>query len=302
MPFSVRLFRVSARFKNRKTMDKVKIGSERVDLQLTLMDSGQCFAWVERDGCFGAVIAGQPVWLSADENGVLAEGGSAEMLRDYLDLHRDYGQIAREYAAIPAARRAMEACPGLRVLNQPAWDALVSFILSANNNVGRIRRLWHALAEHFGERYETEHGTLWALPTPQRLAQCSEAELRAVGTGYRARYLVETAQRVADGFPLDALGQMDYAEAHARLLELPGVGDKVADCVLLFGCRQPSAFPVDVWVDRLLRSWFGVEMKSRRAMAEEARRRFGEHGGILQQFLFHAARTGEISLDEGAAG
>ena len=77
------------------------------------------------------------------------------------------------------------------------------------------------------------------------------------------------------------------------------MGDKVADCVLLFGCRQPSAFPVDVWVDKLLRSWFGVESKSRRAMMEEARRRFGPHGGILQQFLFHAARTGEISLDDG---
>ena len=280
-------------------MERVRIGSERVDLMLTLMASAQCFAWVEREECFGAVIAGQPVWLGADAEGVFAEGGSAALLRDYLDLDRDYGRIAREYAAIPAARRAMEACPGLRVLNQPAWDALVSFILSANNNVGRIRRLWHALAENLGEGCETSRGTLWALPSPERLAKCSEAELRAMGTGYRARYLIETARRVADGFPLEQLRNMDCAEAHARLLELPSVGDKVADCVLLFGCRQPSAFPVDVWVDKLLRSWFGVESKSRRAMMEEARRRFGPHGGILQQFLFHAARTGEISLDDG---
>ena len=98
---------------------------------------------------------------------------------------------------------------------------------------------------------------------------------------------------------MEELRSMPYEEAHERLITLPGVGDKVADCVQLFGCGHTQAFPVDVWVDKLLRSWFGVESKSRRAMMEEARRRFGPHGGILQQFLFHAARTGEISLDDG---
>ena len=118
-----------------------------------------------------------------------------------------------------------------------------------------------------------------------------------MGMGYRAPYLIRTAQMVADGFPLDGLHAMDYYEAHAKLTELAGVGDKVADCILLFGCRHASAFPVDTWVEKLLKSWFGVEVKGRKKMLEQSRALLGEHAGLLQQFLFHAARTGGIELN-----
>ena len=126
-----------------------------------------------------------------------------------------------------------------------------------------------------------------------------EAELRDLKVGYRAPFLIETARRVLEGFPLDALRDMPLGEAHRLLTTLPGVGDKVADCVLLFGCGHAGAFPVDVWVDRLLRDWFGIACKSRVALAREARARLGEHAGIMQQFLFHAARTGAMALGEG---
>ena len=107
MPLAARLFRIYWSFKNVGTMERVRIGSERVDLRLTLMDSAQCFAWVEREDCFGAVIAGQPVWLGTDAEGVFAEGGSAALLRDYLDLDRDYGRIAREYAEATSRERQL---------------------------------------------------------------------------------------------------------------------------------------------------------------------------------------------------
>lgn len=273
------------------------IGTEPLDLRLTLMDSAQCFHWEEREGRFGAVVEGTPVWLWQDGAGICAEGDcGADVLRRYLDLDRDYAAVAADYAHIPAACEAVRLFPGLRVLNQPAWEALIAFILSANNNVSRIRTLVRTLCAYCGQRLD---GGLYAFPTPERLADCDEAELRALKVGYRAPFLIETARRVRDGFPLDTLRYMPYEEAHKQLTTLPGVGDKVADCVLLFGCGHAEAFPVDVWVARLLRDWFGLTGNSRPALAREARARLGKNAGLMQQFLFHAARVGAMEVGNG---
>jgi len=272
----------------------MRIGNEPIDLRLTLMDSAQCFHWVGQEGRFGAVVDGAPVWLWQDATGLHAEGDcGVDALRRYLDLDRDYAAIAAEYAHIPAACEAVGLFPGLRVLNQPPWEALIAFILSANNNVARIRTLVRALCAHCGQRVD---GGLYAFPTPVRLADCTEPELRSLKVGYRAPFLIETARRVRDGFPLDTLRYMPYEPAHRQLTTLPGVGDKVADCVLLFGCGHAEAFPVDVWVARLLRDWFGLTCNSRPALAREARARLGDHAGLMQQFLFHAARVGAMEV------
>ena len=256
-----------------------------IDLRLTLIDAAQCFHWVETERGFGAVLEGNAVWLRAGED------VSDPRLRRYLDLDRDYASILEEYADIPAAQAAFAACPGLRVLDQPPWEALFSFILSANNNVVRIRSLVYAISRAYGP----EADGLYGIPGPEAMAGAAENELRALGAGYRAPYLIETARAVCEGFPLEALRDMPYEEAHARLTTLKGVGDKVADCVLLFGCGHAEAFPVDTWVAKLLHAWFGMH-GSRRHLARMARERFGAHGGILQQFLFHAARTGAVKL------
>lgn len=272
------------------------LGNEALDLRLTLIDSAQCFRWIEREGRFGCALEGHPVWLWREADGIHVEGDVGRAwLRNYLDLDRNYGAIAREYDHIPVARRAMELYPGLRVMNQPAWEALISFILSANNNVGRIRKLVAAISERYGD----DCGGLHAFPTPDALACAREDDLRALKVGYRAQFLIGTARRVRDGFPLEELRAMPYEEAHALLTTLPGVGDKVADCVLLFGCGHTAAFPVDVWVERVLVDWFGLSRKSRAAMAREARQRLGAHAGLMQQFLFHAARTGGVVSGDG---
>jgi len=280
------------------------IGTEPLDLRLTLADSAQCFHWREAGGRFGAVVAGRPVWLRREDGAIVADGGGdVATLRRYLDLDRDYAAVAAEYAHIPAACRAVALFPGLRVLNQPPWEALVAFILSANNNVARIRGLVTSLCERLGEPLDSDGGVLYAFPTPERLADCPEALLRGLKVGYRAPYLRHAARRVCEGFPLNSLGSMPYEEAHRLLTTLPGVGDKVADCVLLFGCGHAEAFPVDVWVDRLLRDWLGMAGGSRAALAREARERLGEHAGLMQQFLFHAARVGAMTLEgEGRGG
>ena len=269
------------------------LGNEPIDLRLALIDSAQCFRWVESQGRFGAVFAGRAVWIW-QENGLQTEGGGA-WLRNYLDLERDYAALMAPYAEFPAAREACRTFSGMRVLRQDAWETLICFILSANNNVGRIRRLVYALSEALGEPVESRGEMLYAFPQPEALAACTESDLRAMGVGYRAPFLRETARRVLEGFPLRELSQTPYEQAHRLLTSLPGVGDKVADCVLLFGCGHDEAFPVDVWVERLTESWFH-ESGSRRELARRGRERFGACAGILQQYLFHAARVGAISL------
>lgn len=273
------------------------LGNESLDLNLTLIESAQCFSWQPVENGYAAVIQGQPVFVWRDEQGVHAEGGlDIETLRHYLDLDRDYSRVAAQYAHIEAARRSVELYPGLRVLNQDPWEALVSFIISANNNVSRIRNLVSALSRELGPGFEIQGTSLYGIPGPEVLAACDEMQLRAMGMGYRAPYLKKTASMVLDGFPLWQLKDMPYEQAHAALTTLHGVGDKVADCVLLFGCGHTSAFPVDVWVDRLLKSWFSVECKSRKKMMCTARELLRENAGLLQQFLFHAARMGDIEL------
>ena len=278
-------------------MEKTCLGGEQIDLRLCLMDSAQCFHFDALEGGFAGVVNGQPVLLWQENGGVYARSDvDAAALRHYLDLDRDYGALAREFAHIPAAERAIALYPGLRVLNQDPWEALLAFILSANNNVRRIRSLVEALCGALCDEFELDGHVLHGFPSPEKLASCGETLLRGLGVGYRAPYLIGTARAVLDGFPMWRLKEMDYFEAHRLLIGLSGVGDKVADCVLLFGCGQTSAFPVDVWVEKLLKSWFGVCGCSRKKLMLRARELLGPNAGLLQQFLFHAARMGDIEL------
>ena len=264
----------------------------RFDARLTLIDSAQVFHWREQDGKFFAVVGGASVCLLPTGDGFELRGTNPEQeafFAHYFDLTRDYSCLSSACAKYPLARQAVDALPGLRVLNQPPWEALVSFITSANNNVGRIRKLVNGLMDRVGQGM---------FPSPQCLAETPETILREIGVGYRAPYLIATARRVAEGFPLNELSTRSYEEAHALLLELPGVGDKVADCVQLFSTGHANAFPVDVWVDRLMREWFHVQARTKRQVRQAALEMFGANAGLIQQYLFHCARMGLVSPGE----
>lgn len=270
-----------------------------IDLRATLIDSAQCFHWHEaEDGFLCAMRAGGETaafLLRVRDGGVEIESDrpvDEAFWREYFDCGRDYSLLAGRFGWHEAMSGALKAAEGLRVLQQDAWDTVVSFILSANNNVSRIRALVAALSRNFGDAVQTEHGTLYAIPTAKQLHRATEAQLRALGVGYRAPYLVETSAKIAGGWDLNALRGVGYEEAHAALTELKGVGDKVADCICLFGLQHACAFPVDVWVERLLVQWFGMEKQSRRAMGRQAREMLGGEAGIIQQYLFHCARLG----------
>ena len=262
------------------------------DARLTLLDSAQVFHWRDEGGAFCGVTAGRRARLVPREDGFLLEGcatGDEPFWIHYFDLERDYSRLAERVRDYDMAYRAMRRLPGLRVLNQPAWEALVAFIVSANNNVPRIRGIVARLIDTLGVD--------GAFPTPERLAETDEGALRAMGCGYRAPYLIDTAARVRDGFDLQAVAALPYEEAHKRLLTLSGVGDKVADCVQLFGMGQSMAFPVDVWVERLMKKWFVPETAGKAEIRRAARDMFGNDAGLIQQSLFHCARLGLLKLD-----
>jgi len=258
----------------------------QLDSRLTLIDSAQVFHWQEINGRFVAVVNGR----------IMTDTDTDSEACHYFDDERDYSTLANECGGFELAVKAINLLPGLKVINQPTWEALIAFILSANNNVKRIRNLVMKLCEMYGDKYTFEGHTLYGFPAPETLAKLDPNVLKTqVTCGYRAEYLVETSKMVVNGFDLEAVKQLPLELARKELMKLMGVGPKVADCVLLFGCEHADAFPVDVWVARLMESWFGVT-GSREHMCSEARRLLGEHCGLIQQALFHAARTGKIEL------
>ncbi|MDO4357062.1 MAG: DNA glycosylase [Clostridia bacterium] len=275
------------------------------DARATLMDSAQCFCWHDSaEGLLAALDDGfgtAAFCVSEGQDGISIRCErplNEAFWRNYFDAERDYSRLVEQFGWHEQMAAALRAARGLRVLRQPAWDALLSFILSANNNVGRIRSLVEKLSVAYGTAARWEGQTLHAIPTAAQLSRATEAELRALGCGYRAPFLVDTAARVAGGFDLDGLRSAPYAEAHAALTSLKGVGDKVADCVCLFGLQHVCAFPVDVWVERLLIAWFGMEGLSRRQMARRAEELLGDEAGLIQQYLFHCARLGLLDLSK----
>lgn len=250
--------------------------------------SGQFHHWEEDGDAICAVSGGDAFFLEAGE--LIA--GDKRASEIFFDEAHDYGRAA---ALVRRDEDLKDLAPylSLRILKQDPWEAIVGFILSSNNNLFRIRRSVLDLSKNYGVKL-AEVGALaaYSLPAPEVMASLSRAQLRALGAGYRDKYLIETARLVATGaVDLDAPYALNYNEAKAYLMGLSGVGPKVADCILLFGYGKKDAFPVDVWVARAM-ARFG-EFKSREAASKYAAKRFGEDAGYIQQLLFMDQRRRE---------
>ncbi len=274
------------------------------DLAATL-DSGQAFRWQPSGDAWEGVIARRWVRLASLPHGFQAE--LAEPTADwrwlihYLRLDEDLDAVLAAFPPDPPLLAATRACAGLRLLRQEPWECLASFLLSSSKQIVQIRQIVALLCERFGEpvTVPTGHLPVFAFPTADRIAACSEAELRACKTGFRARYLRETARLVADGkINLVALAECSLNEARVRLTALPGIGPKIADCALLFACGLERAFPVDVWVARVLRQlYFPDRRVTLRALRTFSENHFGPRAGYAQQYLFHYMRTRRLNLE-----
>jgi N-glycosylase/DNA lyase len=221
-------------------------------------------------------------------------------VRRYFGLDDDLPAMVQTFPDDPPMRQALAFGRGLRILRQPIWECLATFIMSTVKQVAHIRQMSAAVRRRLGRPVTGPGLTLHTFPSPQRIASAGEKVLRDCGLGYRARYLAATAELVARGaVNLDALAGVSADEARAILLMLPGVGEKVANCVLLFACGHWRAFPIDFWIERVLqRLYFPHKRRvTPLHLREFASTHFGPYGGYAQQYLFHYARmTGLRSL------
>lgn len=272
------------------------------DLRMTL-ESGQTFHWTEQEGGYTGCIGSEALFVRQEGSRLHYRGVGEERIRHYFALDHDLAAIRNSCRGHAAAHEAAIACKGLRIMRQPHWECLATFILSPMKQVAHIRQMSMALRRTYGKKLP---GTpVPSFPTPEALAAVSEADLRKCGLGFRAKGLLGTARLVAGGtFDPDSLATMGTAEARAALCTLPGIGRKVANCILLFAYERLEAVPVDVWIGRILGSF--RSSRSGKVTPEQleryGERLLGPYAGYIQQYLFHRARTGNLVLPTRRAG
>ncbi len=260
------------------------------------LESGQLFRWQLFDGWYYVVVGSSVIKARQEGTALLYECSDASFdvpsffgLKDgrYSSIIKKISQSDERIAA------AVRKYNGMRILRQQPWECTASFICSSFSNIKRIRKNLNAVAAAYGSRISCDGYSAYCFPSASDIAENSE-KLKGCGLGYRAKYLEETARIVSNGFSFESVrkGKCGYVSAKARLMELSGVGEKVADCILLFSLGFSEAFPVDVWIERAMRQHRIIRARaSLREIAEAGRRIYGRNAGYAQQFLYHYARN-----------
>lgn len=289
-----------------KTSGVIRLPSAYFDLVKTF-ECGQAFRWRKLDSGFRSdteaayegVALGRCLRLRQSAGEVVLETAPEEFAsfwKNYFDLDTDYSAIEETLLKrdpSTAMAKAAQFGRGIRILRQDPWEMLVTFILSGNNNIPRIKGSIEALSERFGET--VPQSTLKAFPTPEVLAGLGMDDYRQAGAGYRDQYLLATAQKIASGgADLEAWRALDDDQLKKALLTLPGVGDKVASCIMLFGYGRRAAFPVDTWVAKMMRQLYFTHEASAKEIKAFAEDLFGDQAGYAQQLLFHWGRNSEM--------
>jgi N-glycosylase/DNA lyase len=284
-------------------MKLTEIYAPDFDLAMTL-DSGQIFHWQRAGNGFVGTIDDCAVYVEqrgavlrvcdSEAPSRLARRPLPGMIRRYFALDHLLAEIRSSFPDDPVMNAARDFCRGLRIIRQPKWECLATFVCSSMKQVAHIRQISAALRKRFGDQRKIGSRVLYTFPSPHRIARAFENELHECKLGYRAKNLRATAQLISSGkCNLEAWSALPDGDLRKNLCELPGVGVKIANCVMLFAYERLRAFPIDVWIERVLRQQY---FPHRRKMTTQRLREFsetyfGEHGGYAQQYLFHHART-----------
>ncbi|HKP93301.1 MAG TPA: DNA glycosylase, partial [Chthoniobacterales bacterium] len=237
-------------------MGLAEIKAAEFDLEKTL-NCGQVFHWEKSGNGYVGAIGDTAAYVEQRGERLLFTGVTAKTIAHYFSLDHSLAEICRSFPNDPAMSAAKEFCRGLRIIRQPLWECLATFICSSMKQVAHIRQISLALRRHFGGRKIIYGSHVYAFPSAKRLALTSDKELRGCALGYRAKNLLGTAQLVATGkAPLERWRTLSDQELRENLCRLPGVGAKVANCVMLFAYERSRAFPIDVWIERVLREQY----------------------------------------------
>ncbi|MCF0136783.1 MAG: DNA-3-methyladenine glycosylase 2 family protein [Oscillospiraceae bacterium] len=265
-------------------MKRIKLCSaDELDIVKTF-ECGQCFRWNADDrGVYHGVASGNYAELETKDGLVYITTDADESFwRDYFDLGTDYAEISSAFTGEYLETCRQFGC-GIRILRQEPWEALCSFIISQCNNISRIKGIVEKLCRCFGDELKAGDVVCYGFPSAERLADLTPEELAPLRAGYRAEYIITAAKAVSDGsLDLEALKRMNCRDAVKELRKLKGIGEKVANCVVLFGLSHMEAFPVDVWMKRALKENFpeGFDPES-----------LGAYAGLAQQYIFYYARS-----------
>lgn len=258
-------------------------GAECFDLALSL-DCGQAFRWRKNEGGVWHGVVGRTALDVEQKDGdvIFYNTSDAEfenIWKKYFDFSRDYKKITESFSSDEHLAKATEEFYGIRVLNQEPWETVCSFIISQNNNIPRIKGIIDRLCENFGEKIS---GSDYAFPSAEKLAEFEVEDLAVLRAGFRAKYILDAARKTAAGeVDFEKIFSSPIEDGRTELMKISGVGPKVAECALLYAFEKTQAFPIDVWVKRILSELYPNGLPDC----------IGEYGGIAQQYLFHWRRN-----------
>ena len=266
-----------------------------------IFECGQCFRWNREDnGSYTGIFSDCVLNVEKSNEKIIFTGNknvTEEKINNYFDLKRDYSKIKQDLSKID--NNLLEATgygSGIRILNQDLWETIISFIISANNNIPRIKGIIERISKQYGNEIEFNGKKYYTFPTPKELSKATAEDFRRLGLGFRDVRVYETTKLISTGkFNMKELYNLTTKEAQDRLLTLPGVGPKVADCILLFSTlKRLDVFPIDVWVRRVMNDLYIHEDDEKRINKNEIRKladeKFGNLEGIAQQYLFYWKR------------
>ncbi|AOR22522.1 DNA-3-methyladenine glycosylase family protein [Clostridium taeniosporum] len=282
-----------------------------------IFECGQIFRFeeIQKDN-FIVIAFGRLIELVQRNNEVFVYNTTEEEVKEiwlnYFDLNRDYSNIKEELSKDELLKQSIEFGYGIRVLNQDSFEMLLSFIISARNNIPSIKKTVNKISEKWGNKIEYKGKIYYSFPTIQQIKDATLDEIKETGASFRSKYLLDTIQNIyrstindseiqdnEDSFNvynLDYIKKLNDDECHKALQEFKGVGAKVADCIMLFSMGKTSAFPVDVWVKRAMIHFYNAEEGSLNKIRIFARNKFGKLSGFAQQYLFYYARENNIKV------
>ena len=280
-----------------KDKDLIIEGLRDFDIE-EILECGQCFHFTKLgDKKYELMAYGKYLMVAQQGDVLTLYNTSMEeydcIWKKYFDIETDYGKIKQDILSIDSRLRdAIEAKPGIRILKQDFFETLISFIISQNKQIPHIKQIVHLISERYGNKIELSDGrSVYAFPTVEQLSSVSEEELRECKVGFRAPYIKRAVEMVAsDEISKDKLLSMDVSEARQTLMTIKGVGEKVANCVLLFGLGFADTFPVDVWMKRIMEYMYFDGPQDKKVIEAYAMEKYGALAGYAQQYLFFYGR------------